>query len=44
MEYIYEPQGVCSQKMVFEIEGNIVKSVKNYTWMSGNTVGVAKIN
>ena len=43
MEYIYEPQGVCSQKMVFEIEGNIVKSVKIVRGCPGNTVGVAKL-
>ena len=43
MEYIYEPQGVCSQKMIFEIEGDIVKSVKIVRGCPGNTVGVAKL-
>lgn len=28
MEYRYKPQGVCSREMIFEIEGDIVKSVK----------------
>lgn len=28
MEYRYKPQGVCSREMIFEIEGEIVKSVK----------------
>ena len=43
MEYIYEPQGVCSQKMIFEIEGDIVKSVKIVRGCPGNTIGVAKL-
>lgn len=28
MEYRYKPKGVCSREMIFEIEGDIVKSVK----------------
>lgn len=28
MEYRYKPQGVCSREMIFEIEGDIVKSIK----------------
>ena len=28
MEYRYKPEGVCSREMIFEIEGDIVKSVK----------------
>ena len=28
MEYRYKPQGVCSREMIFEIEGEIIKSVK----------------
>lgn len=28
MEYKYKPQGVCSREMIFEIEGDIIKSVK----------------
>ena len=28
MEYRYEPEGVCSYEMIFEIEGDIVKSLK----------------
>jgi len=28
MEYRYKPQGVCSREMIFEIEEDIVKSVK----------------
>lgn len=28
MEYRYTPEGVCSSEMVFEIENNIIESVK----------------
>ena len=28
MEYIYTPKGVCSMQMVFEIDNNIIKSLK----------------
>ena len=29
MEYIYEPNGVCSYEMIFEIENNIPYSFSN---------------
>ena len=28
MEYRYEPEGVCSYEMIFEIDGDVVKSLK----------------
>ena len=43
MEYIYSPRGVCSMRMVFNIEGNIVKSLKIIGGCPGNTVGVSKL-
>lgn len=43
MEYIYSPKGVCSMRMVFDIEGNIVKSLKIIGGCPGNTVGVSKL-
>jgi len=43
MEYIYSPKGVCSMRMVFNIEGNIVKSLKIIGGCPGNTVGVSKL-
>lgn len=43
MEYRYTPQGVCSRQMIFEIEGNIVKSVKIIGGCAGNTVGISKL-
>ena len=43
MEYRYEPEGVCSYEMIFEIEGDIVKSLKIVGGCPGNTVAVAKL-
>lgn len=43
MEYRYEPEGVCSYEMIFEIEGDIVKSLKIIGGCPGNTVGVSKL-
>lgn len=43
MEYIYSPKGVCSMRMVFNIENNIVKRLKIIGGCPGNTVGVSKL-
>lgn len=43
MEYIYEPEGVCSTKMIFEIENNIVKSLKVINGCDGNLKGISEL-
>lgn len=43
MEYRYKPEGVCSREMIFDIEGDIVKSVKIIGGCAGNTVGVSNL-
>lgn len=43
MKYEYEPNGVCSIKMIYEIEGDIVLDVKIIGGCAGNTVGVSKL-
>ena len=43
MEYRYEPEGVCSYEMIFEIDGDVVKSLKIIGGCAGNTVGVSKL-
>lgn len=43
MEYRYKPQGVCSREMIFEIEGDIVKSVKIIGGCAGNTLGLSNL-
>ena len=43
MEYVYYPKGVCSIKMVFNIDGDIIKKLKIIGGCPGNTVGVSKL-
>lgn len=43
MKYEFIPQGVCSIKMIFDIEDNIVKDLKIIGGCPGNTVGVSKL-
>ena len=43
MQYTYTPQGVCSMKMIFEIEANIVKKLQIIGGCPGNTVGVSRL-
>ena len=43
MKYIYEPQGVCSMQMIFEIEGDTIKDLKIIGGCPGNTVGVSAL-
>lgn len=42
-EYSYVPQGVCSTKMVIQLEGDIVKRVQITDGCAGNTAGVSKL-
>lgn len=43
MEYIYRPEGVCSTEMIFEIEDNIVKSLKVINGCDGNLKGISEL-
>lgn len=43
MEYRYTPEGVCSMEMIFDIENDIIKSLKIAGGCPGNTVGVSKL-
>ena len=43
MEYIYTPKGVCSMQMIFNIDNNIIKSLKIIGGCPGNTVGVSRL-
>ena len=43
MEYRFKPKGVCSQEMIIEVEGDIIKSVKIQGGCAGNTVGVSRL-
>lgn len=43
MKYIYRPEGVCSTEMIFEIENNIIKSLKVMNGCNGNLKGISKL-
>lgn len=38
MKYSYVPQGVCSRKMIFDIEDDIIKKVEIIGGCAGNTI------
>lgn len=44
MEYSYEPQGVCSMKITFEVDENdVVTNVRFTGGCHGNTQGVSRL-
>lgn len=43
MEYRYQPKGVCSQEMIFEIENGKIKKLEIIGGCAGNTAGISKL-
>ena len=43
MKFEYTPRGVCSMKMIFDIENDIIKSLTIVGGCPGNTVGVSRL-
>ena len=43
MEYKFSPKGVCSIEMIFDIENNIINSLKIIGGCPGDTVGVSRL-
>lgn len=43
MIYEYEPKGVCSMKIILDIEENIVKDARFIGGCDGNTKGVCSL-
>ena len=39
----YEPKGVCSQQMILEIEGGVIKSLQVLGGCSGNLQGISRL-
>lgn len=39
----FNPKGVCSQKITFEIDNGIIKNVKFIGGCNGNTQGISKL-
>ena len=42
-EFIYKPKGTCSTKMIFDIEGDTVKSLRVENGCSGNLQGISSL-
>lgn len=42
-KYVYQPKGVCSQKFEFEIENDVIHSLKVTGGCNGNLQGIAKL-
>ena len=42
-KFVYTPKGVCARKMEFEVENNIIKSVKIEGGCNGNLKGISSI-
>lgn len=40
-KFEYIPNGVCSKKMIYEVEGDIIKNVKIIGGCPGNTLGIS---
>lgn len=43
MEYSYKPSGVCSREFIFDIENDIIKSMKVVGGCSGNLQGISSL-
>lgn len=43
MEYVYEPQGICSYEMKIEVEKETIKKVTIEGGCAGNTLGVSRL-
>lgn len=41
--FVYQPKGTCSSKMEFEIEGEVIRSIKVTGGCSGNLQGICSI-
>ena len=41
--YEFKPQGVCSKKMTFEIEGDTIQSLFVEGWCNGNLKGIGAL-
>lgn len=43
MKYEYAPKGVCSRKMIFEVEDGIIRSLKVEGGCNGNLQGISSL-
>lgn len=43
MNYSFQTNGVCSQEIDFELDGNVVKNIKFYGGCNGNLKAISKL-
>jgi len=43
MKYEYTPRGVCSRKMIFDIEGGVIRSLEVIGGCNGNLKGISSL-
>lgn len=43
MKYEYTPRGVCSRKMIFEVENGVITDLKVEGGCSGNLQGISSL-
>ena len=43
MQYSYNTEGTCSQRILVDVEGDVIKKVEFIGGCSGNTQGVARL-
>ncbi|MCR4772263.1 MAG: TSCPD domain-containing protein, partial [Oscillospiraceae bacterium] len=43
MQYKYDTVGTCSQQIIVDVEGDMIKKVEFIGGCSGNTQGVARL-
>ena len=43
MQFEYKTQGTCSQRILFEVDGNIVKNVQFLGGCNGNLKGIGSL-
>ena len=43
MEYLYQTEGTCSQRIRFNLEGNVVTGIQFYGGCNGNLQAVARL-
>lgn len=41
--FVYQPKGVCSSRMEFEMEGDVIRSVQVQGGCNGNLQGICRI-
>jgi uncharacterized protein (TIGR03905 family) len=41
--FTYLTEGVCSEKITFDVENDVVKNVQFYSGCAGNVIGISKL-